>query len=418
MGDGLFRDEVVQAQQGRFSGEIFLARPLSHRVITIFIAVLIVGIILFLTIGNYTRKAQAFGIIVPRAGEVRLVAPESGIVHHRPVREGQIVAEGDLLYEVEQSRHSDLGDTQRLIEESLTAQKSRLAAEIKQQGALSNENRDALGLRLGRLQDELRHIDNELRLQEEQVAASKRLAENLKPLFEDRIVSEVQYQQQAGSYIDQQARLESLRRNRLTLLGDMEQTRSQMRQESLRAQTERATLERSLMTNEQEFIQRRASRLLQVRAPRAGTITALLASEGQTVQSGAPLATLIPGGAHLDAHLFVTSSAVGFIKPGQTVRLRYDAYPYQKFGQYMGVVTEVVSADIPGRDLTNRFPQLGDKGPAFFRITVQPTRNEVSGYGKTFPLRPGMTLAADVQLERKRLIEWIFDPLIAMGRTL
>ena len=133
---------------------------------------------------------------------------------------------------------------------------------------------------------------------------------------------------------------------------------------------------------------------------------------------GAPVATIIPAGETLDVHLFVTSSAVGFIKPGQAVRLRYDAYPYQKFGQYAGTVTEVVGADIPGRDLTNRFPQLADKGPAFFRVTVRPGAMHVLGYGKQFPLRPGMTLMADVRLENKRLIEWIFDPLFAMGRML
>ena len=78
----------------------------------------------------------------------------------------------------------------------------------------------------------------------------------------------------------------------------------------------------------------------------------------------------------------------------------------------------VVSADIPGRDLTHRFPQLTDKGPAFYRITVRLAQPAVRGYGREFPLRPGMTLLADIQLERKRIIEWIFDPLMAMGRTL
>jgi membrane fusion protein len=228
----------------------------------------------------------------------------------------------------------------------------------------------------------------------------------------------VQYQQQVGAFLEQKSRLEGLRRGRLTLIGDLEQTRSQEKQEGLRAQSERASLERSMMASDQEFIQRRGARLLQVRATRAGTITALLANEGQNVAAGMPIATIIPSDDVLDAHLFVTSSAIGFIKPGQSVRLRYDAFPYQKFGQYQGTVTEVVSADIPGRDLTNRFPQLADKGPAFFRVVVRLAHANVQGYGKLFPLRPGMTLGADIQLERKSLIEWIFDPLLAMGRTL
>jgi membrane fusion protein len=418
MAENLFREQVVQSQSGRHSGEIILAQPLSYRLLTQFVAAFMLALLLFLVFAGYTRKERAFGVIVARAGEVRLIAPEAGIVRHRPVREGQSVKQGDLVFELEQPRQSDLGNTQQLMERSLNAQKARLSQEIGQRGSLAKESVAALQSRLDRLARELRHLDSEIALQEEQVAASKRLADNLKPLFDERIVSEVQYQQQVGAYIEQKARLEGLRRNRLTLQGDVEQARSQQRQEALRAQSERAALERSLFANEQEFIQQRGARLLQIQATRAGTITALLANEGQAIPAGAPVATIIPSGDVLDAHLFVASNAVGFIAPGQRVRLRYDAYPYQKFGQYEGTVAEVVSADIPGRDLTNRFPQLGDKGPAFFRITVRLAQPKVHAYGREFPLRPGMTLLADIQLERKRIIEWIFDPLLAMGRTL
>lgn len=418
MSQGLFREQVIESQQGHRAGEIFLAQPLSYKLITVFVAAFMLVLLMFLIFAGYTRKERAFGVIVARAGEVRLIAPEAGIVRHRPVREAQSVKEGDLVFELEQTRHSDLGNTQQLLESSLNAQKLRLSEEIGQRGSLARETVAALQSRLARLVRELSHLDSEIALQEEQVIASKRLAENLKPLFEERIVSEVQYQQQVGAYIEQRSRLEGLRRNRLTLQGDIEQVRSQQRQEELRAQSERATLERSLFANEQEFIQQRGARRLQIQATRAGTITALLASEGQTIAAGTPVATIIPSGDVLDAHLFVASSAVGFIAPGQRVRLRYDAYPYQKFGQYEGTVVEVVSADIPGRDLTHRFPQLTDKGPAFYRITVRLAQPTVRGYGREFPLRPGMTLLADIQLERKRIIEWIFDPLMAMGRTL
>ena len=51
--------------------------------------------------------------------------------------------------------------------------------------------------------------------------------------------------------------------------------------------------------------------------------------------------TLVPAGARLEARLFGPSRSIGFVRPGQRVLLRYEAYPYQKFGSYEGVVKSV-----------------------------------------------------------------------------
>lgn len=416
--ESLFRKEVVQNQQARLTGEILLAQPVAFKVVTAAILVFLAVLLVFLVLGEYTRKEKAFGVVAARAGTVRLVAPEAAVVRSRPVSEGQAVKAGDLLFELDMSRHSDLGDTQRLLETALQAQRERLTTEIDEKGSLSREAADALRQKAERQKRELDHLDVEISLQESQVEASRRLADNLRPLFEERIVSEAQYQQQVAVHLDHKSRLESLRRARLSLAGEVQQASSQLRQEALRARSDKAALERGLFANEQDMIQRHGSRLAQLRASRDGTVTALLANEGQSVESGASLATLVPSDGDIEVYLFAPSSAVGFIKPGQKVNLRYEAFPYQKFGLQEGVVSEVVATDIPGRDLLVRFPQLADKGTAFFRVTVRPNLPYVEGYGQRFSLRPGMTLQADIQIERKRIIEWMFDPLLAMGRGL
>ena len=59
--------------------------------------------------------------------------------------------------------------------------------------------------------------------------------------------------------------------------------------------------------------------------------------------------TLVPAGALLEARLYGPSRAIGFVRPGQRVLLRYDAYPHQKFGHYAGTVTAVSRATVsPG----------------------------------------------------------------------
>ena len=72
---------------------------------------------------------------------------------------------------------------------------------------------------------------------------------------------------------------------------------------------------------------------MEIRAPGDGFITSIVGHAGQPVAANAPLLTIVPA-SDLRAELLAPSSAVGFIAPGERVLLRYDAFPYQKFGQY------------------------------------------------------------------------------------
>jgi membrane fusion protein len=126
------------------------------------------------------------------------------------------------------------------------------------------------------------------------------------------------------------------------------------------------------------------------------------------VTAQAMLANLVPSGAVLQAHLFAPSSAMGFVRPEQPVLLRYDAYPYQKFGHQTGHVLQVSRTPMPA----------GASGEPMYRITVALDRQAVAAYGQAQALSPGMQLEADVLLDRRRLIEWIFEPVLSLtGRV-
>lgn len=99
-----------------------------------------------------------------------------------------------------------------------------------------------------------------------------------------------------------------------------------------RTESQLAEIDRNLATLTQENSEAAARDRYAITAPADGIVTNLLAEVGQSV-GNQPLATLLPAGAKLEAQLFLTSRAVGFVEPGQSVRLRYQAYPYQKFGQ-------------------------------------------------------------------------------------
>jgi membrane fusion protein len=137
------------------------------------------------------------------------------------------------------------------------------------------------------------------------------------------------------------------------------------------------------------------------------------------VSPASALASLIPAGAQLQAHLFAPSGAVGFVRPHQEVRLRFEAFPYQKFGHQTGHVLQVSRTPLAAPELAG-LPLAGPEGSAepMFRITVAMAQAELQAFGAAQPLVAGMRMEADVLLERRRLIEWLFAPVLGLTHRL
>jgi len=109
----------------------------------------------------------------------------------------------------------------------------------------------------------------------------------------------------------------------------------------------------------------------------------------------------------LQAELFVPSRAIGFVKPGQPVRILYDAFPYQHFGTYRGEIVDVSQTILTGTDAGAPF-KLSE--PAY-RVVASLERSDIDADGKRIALQPDMLLKADIILERRSLMSWLTRPL-------
>jgi membrane fusion protein len=421
MKGNLFRTEVMASQQiNRQTGDILLTQSLPLWSITLGTIIVILSIILFLSIGEFTRKERVFGLTVPGHGAIRLTALDRGIVSVSHVTEGSNVSAGDLLFEIRQEKFSDLGDTQKLIEENLADQSNKLINEISNRISQAKQEEIILKEKGELLAQEIESIETEINLQSQQVETTKKLAQSMLPLFEKRIIPEFEYQQQVSAHIEQKARHESLKREMLALKSRHMEILNQVRSVELRAKADQSALERTLLSTQQQSLVQRGSQLNYIRAPVSGIVSNILVDAGRQVETGESLATLLPQGMNLDIQVFIPSNAIGFLQTGQEVKLRYDAFPYQKFGVYAGELIELTHVDVPLQELQLRFPHLMQKyqGMTFFRATVIPDTQTIQAYGKPVPLKAGLTLEADIHLERKRLIEWVFDPVLALGSNI
>lgn len=318
----------------------------------------------FVCMASYAQKVALSGELLPSQDPLRVVSRLGGVVTEQRVVDGQNVASGEVLYVV-QGEHL----TPR-AGEPMSAQRSRIAhaeASLSQAGTRI----DALRRGIALTRDGLRALES-------LVAAG------------DVALDTVRGRQR--ELLDMQANLAAAEQQRLSLRNELA---------SLRAEWQQAVV-----------------------APIDGVVTTPLLERGQFVAPGEALAHVVPRSGTLKAYLHAPSRAMGEIAVGATVHLRYPAFPHQKYGVFAGKVVEISSSSIrpqhvaaQGRYLGPLLDGTGAREP-LYRIVVELPAQTVTLDGRTHVLRHGMTVDADVLLRRRRIIDWMLDPVYSAARRM
>ncbi|GGY19542.1 HlyD family secretion protein [Paludibacterium paludis] len=274
----------------------------------------------------------------------------------------------------------------------------------------------ALQRRFDELGADILRLDGQIALQQRRAALAEAAVARFQRLMEAHFIAPAALQDKQAEWLDQQERLGELQLARSAAGRDRDSAAADLADQRIQMQRDLASAGRDVARLEQDLAENEARRRILIRAPHAGTLSALTATVGQTVTTTQTLASLVPQGSPLEAELYAPSQATGFIKPGMTVLLRYPAYPYQKFGPFRGVVREISSGALSAEELS----PLGVRGAAYgsepvYRIRVRLERQEVLAYGRAHALKSGMRVEASVQLETRRLYEWVLDPLYSVG---
>lgn len=407
---GLFREEVLLAQRGEWLGSIRLQAP---RLGWAFFGVGLLAVVVILALllgGHYTRHELVVGTLVPSSGLLTITPINSGIVTRVSVREGEVVRAGQPLVEISGEQVSaSLGDTDAAIAAQLKIKRKHLQADLGEQQRLANLQAQNLRSRLALLHGQIAQMEQQVGLQQQRADSAMALYDQWAKVSKSGVVSRLQLLQQHDTALQNLVQLKELKGQAFQLRQQTEQLQGQLNQLPATMSGKRNDTEGQLADVAQSLAQNAAHRAVLLRAPADGTVANLLVHPGQTVAAQQPLLTVLPAGAKLMAELWVPSKAVGFIHSGESVVMRYQAYPYQKFGQHIGQVREVSRSAVSAAEVSRLLGQ--NIADSRYRVDVSLDRQSVMAYGQRESLRPGMTLSADVLLGRRRLIEWVLEPL-------
>jgi membrane fusion protein len=409
----MFRLEAVEYSRSRSHGTVVLARPLSHAWLTWLFSAIAVALVLFFVFAGVTRKAEVRGVLQPAHGLIRVLCTQAGVVLERRVHEGQVVKAGDVMFVLGSERASKRdGDVEQTIASLLQTRRDSLSNEQRQLQQQTAQRADASQRKADGLTAEVRRITEQRSLQQRRVALAEAGLQRLISLQSSGLVPTVDVQDKQAELLDQQQRLGDLDRAQAATERDLDAVHDALRELPLQAARERQAGQRDIATLEQDLTENDARRRVLVRAPQDGTVTAITAEPGQPAALQQALASVLPAGSLLEAELYAPSRAAGFLKPGMPVLLRYQAYPYQKFGQARGQVREVsASAMRPDQLAMTESPP----SEPVYRVRVALERQTVTAYGEARPLASGAALDASILLERRRLYEWVLEPVYTLS---
>lgn len=414
----LYRTEALNARQVKWLGEIVLIRPVSFSFLCGMAGTLALIVLTLLFFGTYTKRTTVSGQLVPDLGLVKVYVPQYGIVVKKNVVEGQIVKRGDVLYVLSSERYSDTqGSVQATISRQVNARRTSLQEALDKTRRLNEEERAALLNRIAGLESELAKIDSQIDGQVGRVKLAEDAVLRMRDLAAQHFISKEQLQQRQADLLDQRARLQSLERDRISVGRDLTSQKNDLAAMPLRHQNVLAQIERDITSLGQELTESEAKRRLEITAPESGLATAVTAEVGQAADGSKPLVSIVPAGAKMQAYLYAPSRAIGFVKTGDKVQMRYQAYPYQKFGQAQGTVAFVAKVALSGSELAG-LAQQANGGEPLYRITVDLSAQTVKAYGLQQTLQAGMLLDADILQEKRRLYEWVLDPLYTVSGKL
>ena len=409
MRDGLFRKEVIDAKRGSWLGQISLAQPMRFWMLALAAALAALVVILFLIFGDYTRRTRVAGQLVPTQGLATVVSPAAGVIAEIDAVEGTAVESGALLAVVAMPRGTvDTEDTIGALETRLQQRRDSLQRTRRAQTQLFSVQQQGLRTQQANSRRELAQLEAEIDTRLSQVRIANETLARLRQLKQQQFVSDLQLKQQENAALEQMSELQTLQRQGTGVRRQIDQLTQSLQELPAQREAADADSQRDRATLEQESLENATRRELAVVAPLAGVVATQLVKPGQAVQAGQPLLSVLPGDGALEAELLVPSRAIGFIEPGDEVLLRYQAFPYQKFGHHTGRVVRISrSVFSPGE------PGAQTREPSY-RVVVALNAQTVQAYGKAERLKPGMLLDADILGEKRRLIEWLFEPVMSL----
>ncbi|WP_341883332.1 HlyD family efflux transporter periplasmic adaptor subunit [Synechococcus sp. UW140] len=335
---------------------------------------------LFALLAKIDEVVVAQGDLEPAGAVKPIKAVQSAVVEEIFVKEGQVVEPGQPLI--------------RFDTDKSQAQKSNVSRQLLIEQQRISEQANASRARLENLQAKRQSL------------IAKRDSEKLSLVNQEDILRRLDYLTKQGGmglvqYMQEKDKGQQMRSQIAQTEAAIRQTDAELDEVSSDLLKQRKESDRQLSDLERQRVEVKEQLQTELlKSPVRGQVFDLTpTSKGYAVAPNEPLLKIVPLD-KLQAKVYVTSKDIGFVKVGQFSEVRLDSYPFTEFGSIKGRVKRISTDSLPP-DEQNPQPR--------FPVLIKLDQQKLEKNGRSYALKSGETLSANLVLREKSVITLLTD---------
>ncbi|HAG0017900.1 TPA: HlyD family efflux transporter periplasmic adaptor subunit [Salmonella enterica] len=410
----MFRKEIFEERRSGFLGDVHISSPISYILLGVICLFIASFILLFLFLGSYTHRETVNGVIIPSNGIVNITSGKSsGVITKIYVHQGENVEYGSKLFKVINDRSVDgMGSVQETVNENSEKQITEMTKEMDNNNLLLKKESEELKVTLDFLYKKEKETKEQIQIMSSKVKEDELFIKSITDAYNKKYISKLDMRQQKIQYSNDVQNLKNLNIELIDTEQKIKDNKYKLTSIPLEYNIKNGQISNRINEIKSNISQNRSDRENIITSKTNGIVSSVLFYEGQNITPGETIISLLPVKSFFIAELFVPSNAMGFIKKGNRVVLRYQAYPYQKFGQQYGNIYQISRNILTPRELTN--VTGAQVQTPFYRVLVKLDHQYVPVYDKQESLMSGMLINADILTDKRTLIEWVLEPLYGL----
>ncbi|MDG0799290.1 HlyD family secretion protein [Pectobacterium punjabense] len=411
----MFRQKAIENRKMKWRGRAILLPSLPTWIISAFCLLFILIFIIFIIESTYTRRINVSGEITTSPRAVNIYSSVQGIVIDRFVNEGQVIKKGDPIYLIDVSKSTRSGVVSDNHRQEIENQSARISSIIERLNESKKNTLDMLRKQKEQYSNAFIKSSGIVNRAEVGIQAMKENMLNYKQYQSKGLINKDQLTNQIALYYQQQNSL-------LSLSGQNEQNalqitslESQMHIQSAEFDNRIYQMELQYYELQKELVNTDIGSEVLIRALSDGKVDSLSVTFGQMINVGDSLLQILPQNIE-EYYLiaWVPNDAVPYIKTGDKVNLRYEAFPAEKFGQFPGIVKVISKTPASPQEMMT-YQGAPKNAQSFsipyYKILIKPEKTAIHYNGKNLNLENGMKAQSTFFLEERKIFQWIFSPL-------
>lgn len=407
----LFRTEALRYKAARLSSAPLVVESRVMIVLTVIFSVLLCLAVFLLITTRYEDVQFARGILEPKGGTQKIIAPLDATVKEIMVGEGDLVVKGQIVALLSTSLFDYAGRLAYEAEISkLLNDQETLYLQLELQSKLHQQSLLQISQSTKNLQIDRGLVASELTVIDQQLNTSERNRDSLVRLLQNDSASQVEFDQFQSIHLNMLREHWSINQRVQEIDSRLEDVGLSRNRKDLEFQTTKLQLHKLLADIEYRIDQLKNQELITLLADHSGEVAALAITPGQSVRHNQLLMYINPSDSILQAIVYVPSSASGTLMPGQELLISYDAFDVAEYGRYRAAISTVSSTSMDPRELLLPVPGISEP---VYRVVIELEQRYVEG-GDIFLLQAGMLLTANIVRSEMSLMAHILKPMLRL----